>query len=142
MKPHLGTDYAAPYGTPIVAVADGTISKSGRTRGNGIYVKIKHNRQYSTQYLHMQKQAPGMNVGRRVSQGEVIGYVGSTGLATGPHVCFRFWNNGKQVDHTRMEFQDADPMPEEYLPEFFQVRDDYLAKLNSVGEPIEPQVSK
>ena len=142
VKPHLGTDYAAPYGTPIVAVADGTISKSGRTRGNGIYVKIQHNRQYSTQYLHMQKQAPGMKVGRRVSQGEVIGYVGSTGLATGPHVCFRFWNNGKQVDHTRMEFQDADPMPEEYLPEFFQVRDDYLAKLNSVGEPIEAEVSK
>ena len=139
VKPHLGTDYAAPYGTPIVAVADGTISKSGRTRGNGIYVKIQHNRQYATQYLHMQKQAPGMKVGRRVSQGEVIGYVGSTGLATGPHVCFRFWNNGKQVDHTRMEFQDAEPMPEQYLEEFFAMRDDYLAKLNSVGDPIESE---
>ncbi len=139
VKPHLGTDYAAPYGTPIVAVADGTISKSGRTRGNGIYVKIRHDRQYSTQYLHMQKRAPGMSVGKRVSQGEVIGYVGSTGLATGPHVCFRFWHNGRQVDHTRMDFQDAEPMPEEYLPEYFELRDAYLAQLNSVGEPVEGQ---
>ena len=137
VKPHLGTDYAAPYGTPIVAVADGTISKSGRTSGNGIYVKIRHNDKYSTQYLHMQKRAPGMNVGKRVSQGDVIGYVGSTGLATGPHVCFRFWQDGRQVDHTRLDFQDADPMPDEYLPEYFAVRDAYLAQLNSVGSPVE-----
>ena len=137
VKPHLGTDYAAPYGTPIVAVADGTISRSGRTRGNGIFVKIHHDKRFDTQYLHMQKRAPGMVVGKRVSQGDVIGYVGSTGLATGPHVCFRFWDNGKQVDHTRMDFQDSEPMPEEYLPEFFEVRDAYLAKLNSVGEPVE-----
>ncbi|PPK84345.1 murein DD-endopeptidase MepM/ murein hydrolase activator NlpD [Neolewinella xylanilytica] len=145
VKPHLGTDYAAPYGTPIVAVADGTISKSGRTGGNGIYVKIRHDKRYATQYLHMQKRAPGMVVGKRVSQGDVIGYVGSTGLATGPHVCFRFWDNGRQVDHTRMDFQDAEPMPDEYLPEFFELRDTYLAQLNSVGEPVEapvPPVSK
>ncbi|WP_116108204.1 M23 family metallopeptidase [Lewinella sp. IMCC34191] len=137
VKPHLGTDYAAPYGTPIVAVANGTISKSGRTRGNGIYVKIRHDKRYSTQYLHMQKRAPGMVVGKRVNQGDVIGYVGSTGLATGPHVCFRFWENGRQVDHTRLNFPDAEPMPEEYLPEFFELRDTYLAQLNSVGDPIE-----
>ncbi|WP_157974567.1 peptidoglycan DD-metalloendopeptidase family protein [Lewinella sp. IMCC34183] len=142
VKPHLGTDYAAPYGTPIVAVADGVINRSGRTRGNGIFVKIHHDKRFDTQYLHMQKRAPGMVVGKRVSQGEVIGYVGSTGLATGPHVCFRFWDNGKQVDHTKMDFQDAEPMPEEYLPEFFRVRDDYLAKLNSVGSPIEELEAK
>ena len=137
VKPHLGTDYAAPYGTPIVAVADGTVSRSGRTRGNGIFVKLHHDKRFDTQYLHMQKRAAGMTVGRRVKQGEVIGYVGSTGLATGPHVCFRFWDNGKQVDHTKMDFQDNAPMPEDYLPEFFAVRDAYLEKLNSVGEPVE-----
>lgn len=137
VKAHLGTDYAAPYGTPIVAVADGTISRSGRTRGNGIFIKIHHDRRFDTQYLHMQKRAAGMVVGKRVSQGDVIGYVGSTGLATGPHVCFRFWDHGKQVDHTKMDFQDSDPMPEEYLPEYFEVRDAYLARLNSVGEPVE-----
>ncbi|NJB85697.1 murein DD-endopeptidase MepM/ murein hydrolase activator NlpD [Lewinella marina] len=142
VKPHLGTDYAAPYGTPIVAVADGVITRSGRTGGNGIFVKIKHDKRFDTQYLHMQKRAPGMVVGKRVSQGDVIGYVGSTGLATGPHVCFRFWDHGKQVDHTKMDFQDAEPMPEEYLPEFFQVRDDYLAKLNSVGSPVEDTAKK
>ncbi|MGB3798579.1 MAG: peptidoglycan DD-metalloendopeptidase family protein [Lewinella sp.] len=142
VKPHLGTDYAAPYGTPIVAVADGTISKSGRTRGNGIYVKIRHDRRYATQYLHMQKRAPGMNVGKRVNQGDIIGYVGSTGLATGPHVCFRFWENGRQVDHTRLNFPDAEPMPDEYLPEFFELRDSYLAQLNSVGEPVEESVTE
>lgn len=133
VKPHYGTDYAAPYGTPIVAVSDGTISRSGRTGGNGIFVKIKHDKRYSTQYLHMQKRAPGMTVGRRVEQGEVIGYVGSTGLATGPHVCFRFWENGKQVDHTKIDFKNQEPMPEEYLPEFFAMRDVYLGLLNSAG---------
>lgn len=137
VKPHLGTDYAAPYGTPIVAVADGTVSRSGRTGGNGIFVKLHHDKRFDTQYLHMQKRADGMNVGRRVKQGEVIGYVGSTGLATGPHVCFRFWDSGKQVDHTKMDFQENRPMPEEYLPEYFAVRDAYLAQLNSVGQPVE-----
>lgn len=137
IKPHLGTDYAAPYGTPIVAVADGTVSRAGRTGGNGIFVKLHHDKRFDTQYLHMQRRAPGITVGKRVSQGDVIGYVGSTGLATGPHVCFRFWDNGKQVDHTRMDFQDSEPMPEAYLPEYFAVRDLYLDKLNSVGSPVE-----
>ncbi len=137
VKPHLGTDYAAPYGTPIVAVADGVVNRSGRTGGNGIFVKIRHDKRFETQYLHMQKKAAGMVVGKRVSQGDIIGYVGSTGLATGPHVCFRFWDNGKQVDHTKIDFQDAEPMPETYLPEFFAMRDDFLAKLNSVGDPVE-----
>jgi len=137
VKPHLGTDYAAPYGTPIYAVADGTISRAGRTRGNGIFVKIHHDKRFDTQYLHMQKRAEGIRVGKRVQQGDVIGYVGSTGLATGPHVCFRFWDNGKQVDHTKMDFKNHEPMPETYLPEYFAVRDAYLAQLNSVGEPVE-----
>ena len=137
VKPHLGTDYAAPYGTPIYAVADGTVSRAGRTRGNGIFVKIHHDKRFDTQYLHMQRRAPGISVGKRVNQGDVIGFVGSTGLATGPHVCFRFWDNGKQVDHTKMEFPDNQPMPDEYLTEFLAVRDAYLSQLNSVGSPVE-----
>ena len=99
MKAHLGTDYAAPTGTPIMAVGDGVVKEARRKKYNGKYVKIKHNATYSTQYLHMSKIANGMKPGRKVRQGEIIGYVGSTGLATGPHVCFRFWKNGRQVDH-------------------------------------------
>ena len=129
VKAHYGTDYAAPYGTPILAVADGVVSRRGRTGGNGNFVKIRHNTTYSTQYLHMQKFAAGVTVGTRVEQGQTIGYVGSTGLATGPHVCFRFWQNGKQVDHTRIEFPTAEPMPAHLLPEFFAVRDALLAEL-------------
>ena len=137
VKPHLGTDYAAPYGTPIVAVADGTVSRSGRTRGNGISSSYTTTNASIPSTCTCKKRAAGMTVGRRVKQGEVIGYVGSTGLATGPHVCFRFWDNGKQVDHTKMDFQENRPMPEEYLPEYFAVRDAYLAQLNSIGDPVE-----
>ena len=102
VKGHFGTDYAAPQGTPIVAVGDGVVTKSSYTSGNGKFVKIRHNGTYETQYLHMSKRA--VKKGQRVKQGEVIGYVGQTGLATGPHVCFRFWKHGKQVDHLREDF--------------------------------------
>lgn len=98
MKAHLGTDYAAPEGTPIYSTANGTVEAATYNKGNGNYVKIKHNSTYSTQYLHMSKIAAGIKPGVYVQQGQVIGYVGSTGLATGPHVCYRFWKNGKQVD--------------------------------------------
>ena len=129
VKPHLGTDYAAPYGTPIFAVADGIVSKKGYSRGNGNYVKLKHDKVYSTQYLHMQKFASGVNRGSHVKQGQVIGYVGSTGLATGPHVCFRFWKNGRQVNHLSLRFPPPDPLPAEALDSFFLVRDLYLEEL-------------
>lgn len=128
-RPHYGTDYAAPYGTPILAVGNGVIVKAGYTKGNGNYVKIKHDDTYSTQYLHMQKFAATTRVGAQVKQGQVIGYVGSTGLATGPHVCFRFWKNGKQVNHLRMSFPPPAPLPKENLEEFFTVRDQYLKLL-------------
>ena len=108
VKGHFGTDYAAPQGTPIVAVGDGVVTKSSYTSGNGKYVKIRHNSTYETQYLHMSKRA--VKKGQRVKQGEVIGYVGQTGLATGPHVCFRFWKHGKQVDHLREDFPPSDPI--------------------------------
>lgn len=120
-KAHLGTDYAAPRGTPIVAVADGTVTKSSYTSGNGKYVKIKHNSVYETQYLHMSKRA--VNVGDFVKQGDVIGYVGSTGLATGPHVCFRFWKNGEQVNPLTEELPSAEPLQDSLMPSFILEKD-------------------
>lgn len=116
VKAHLGTDYAAPHGTPILAVGDGVVTKSGYTSGNGNYVKLRHNSTYETQYLHMSKRA--VRVGESVRQGQVIGYVGATGLATGPHVCFRFWKNGKQVDHLREEFPPSEPIDPEHVAAF------------------------
>lgn len=117
-KAHKGTDYAAAYGTPIVATANGTVTKSSYTGGNGNYVKIKHNGTYSTQYLHMTKRK--VKVGQRVKQGQVIGTVGSTGLATGPHVCYRFWVNGKQVDPYKQNLPSADPLPEETMETYME----------------------
>lgn len=119
-RPHLGTDYAAPTGTPIIATADGTVSRASRSRGNGIYVKLKHNKTYDTQYLHMSKIADGIRPGVRVKQGDVIGYVGSTGAATGPHVCYRFWKNGRQINHRSEKFPKSEPMKEEVLPEYMK----------------------
>lgn len=109
-KSHLGTDYAAPKGTPIVAVSDGEIIAATYKKYNGKYVKIKHNSTYTTQYLHMSKIGSGIIPGKMVKQGEVIGYVGSTGLATGPHVCFRFWKNGEQVDPYKEKFAASKPI--------------------------------
>jgi murein DD-endopeptidase MepM/ murein hydrolase activator NlpD len=111
VKAHLGTDYAAAHGTPIIAVGDGVVTKASYTKGNGKYVKIRHNGTYTTQYLHMSRRKA--KEGQAVRQGDVIGYVGSTGLATGPHVCFRFWKNGVQVDHLREEFPPSTPIRED-----------------------------
>jgi murein DD-endopeptidase MepM/ murein hydrolase activator NlpD len=107
-KAHKGTDYAAPRGTPITVTAGGVVEQSGFTAGNGNFVKVKHNGTYSTQYLHMSKIL--VRRGQRVTQGQVIGLVGSTGLATGPHVCYRFWKNGKQVDALRLKLPTGEPM--------------------------------
>lgn len=134
-KAHLGTDYAAPRGTPIFAVADGRVTKRTRTRGNGNYVKIKHDDIYQTQYLHMSKFAKGVNVGTHVKQGQVIGYVGSTGLATGPHVCFRFWKNGKQVNHLKENLPPPEPMPEEERPKYILVKEEMKSKLDQIPFP-------
>lgn len=107
-KAHNGTDYAAPHGTPIKTTASGVVERTGYTAGNGNYVKVKHTPTYSTQYLHMSKIL--VKTGQRVTQGQVIGKVGSTGLATGPHVCYRFWKNGVQVDPLRLNLPNAEPM--------------------------------
>jgi murein DD-endopeptidase MepM/ murein hydrolase activator NlpD len=119
-RAHLGTDYAAPTGTPILATADGNVTKASRSRGNGIYVKLRHNSTYETQYLHMSKIANGIHPGIRVKQGQVIGYVGSTGAATGPHVCYRFWKNGKQINHRAEKFPKSEPMKEELIPTYLK----------------------
>ena len=129
-KSHLGTDYAAPRGTPIRTVADGIVTEAKRNRGNGIYVKIKHNNKYSTQYLHMSKFAKKIKKGVRVAQGQTIGYVGSTGLATGPHVCFRFWKNGIQVDpYKQNDLPPGEPISKIHNDTFEYIRIKYLEKL-------------
>ena len=107
-KAHKGTDYAAPRGTPITATASGVVEQSGYTAGNGNFVKVKHNKTFSTQYLHMSKIL--VRRGQRVTQGQIIGLVGSTGLATGPHVCYRFWKNGVQVDALRLKLPTGEPI--------------------------------
>lgn len=132
-KAHLGTDYAAPRGTEIRSVGDGTVLEAGYSGGNGNYVKIKHNGTYSTQYLHMSKIGKGIKRGTRVKQGQVIGYVGSTGLATGPHLCFRFWKHGKQVDWLREDIPPAEPIAKENLAAFEKVKMEKLAQLDSVS---------
>lgn len=120
MKAHLGTDYAAPHGTPIYSTANGVVVAASYTGGNGYYVKVKHNSVYTTQYLHMSKFAKGIKAGVYVKQGDVIGYVGSTGLATGPHVCYRFWKNGQQVDPYREDLGKTDPMEAKHLPAYLE----------------------
>jgi len=117
-KAHKGTDYAAPYGTPIMTTAAGIVEQTGYTAGNGNYVKVKHNKTYSTQYLHMSKIIARR--GQRVNQGDIIGKVGSTGLATGPHVCYRFWKNGVQVDALRLRLPNSEPMSKKNLPRFVE----------------------
>jgi len=139
--PHLGTDYAAPTGTPIRAVADGVVTASSYTGNNGNFVKIKHDKVYETQYLHMSRFAKGVKVGSRVTQGQTIGYVGSTGLATGPHVCFRFWKNGVQVNHLTEKLPSAEPMNVSELPEFFKYRDEMIVKLANINNLLDAENS-
>ena len=127
-KAHLGTDYAAPYGTPILAVGDGVVEKAGYSAGNGNFVKLRHNGVYETQYLHMRKIL--VRNGQRVAQGQTIGEVGSTGLATGPHVCFRFWKNGEQVDCRKEEFPSADPVAKDDRATFEKLRDGLMAQMD------------
>ncbi len=126
-RAHVGTDYAAPPGTPIRSVGDGIVTEATYSKYFGNYVKIKHNANYSTQYLHMSKIKYGVKNGAKVKQGQVIGFVGSTGYATGPHLCYRFWKNGKPVDARKIEFPPSEPIQEKY-------REIYNSKMNKVTE--------
>jgi murein DD-endopeptidase MepM/ murein hydrolase activator NlpD len=128
VRPHRGTDFAAPRGTPIRATASGTVTKSSYTRSNGNYVKIKHNGTYSTQYLHMDKR--GVKVGQFVNQGDYIGTVGMTGNTSGPHVCYRFWKNGKQVDPLRQKLPEAKPISKE-------LKEKYLVHMGPVKKQLD-----
>jgi murein DD-endopeptidase MepM/ murein hydrolase activator NlpD len=145
VRPHKGTDFAAPIGTPIMATANGTVTKSGYTSGNGNYVKIRHNATYETQYLHMSKRIA--KVGQFVKQGDVIGLVGMTGHAAGPHVCYRFWKNGRQVDPLREKLPEAEPISKNLKERYFDFIKPIKAQLDSIpfkvvkeeklGKPIE-----
>lgn len=117
IRPHLGTDYAAPAGTPIMAVADGVVEAAAFTATNGNYVKIRHDQRIQTQYLHMRNFSEGIRYGTKVRQGDIIGFVGNTGRSTGPHVCFRFWKNGVQVDprNEKPSQAAAEALPEEEM---------------------------
>lgn len=130
VRPHKGTDYAAPIGTPIIATADGTVTESRRRGGNGKYVKIKHNSIYSTQYLHMKSQK--VKAGEFVRQGDVIGWVGMTGNTGGPHVCYRFWKNGKQVDPLREKLPTAEALKDSLKTEYFNYIKPLRAQLDSL----------
>lgn len=133
IRPHKGTDYAAPIGTPIMATADGVVTESTRKGGNGKYVKIRHNGTYSTQYLHMKKQK--VKRGEFVRQGDVIGWIGMTGNTGGPHVCYRFWRNGRQVDPLKEELPKAEPLTETLQPEYFEYIDSIKDQLDCIVYP-------
>ena len=130
-KAHKGTDYAAPTGTPIMTTAAGVVEQAGFTTGNGNFVKVKHDKTYSTQYLHMSKIL--VRRGQRVTQGQVIGKVGSTGLATGPHVCYRFWRNGVQVDALRLNLPTSTPMDSKYRQKYMEYMNPLKRELDSVS---------
>ncbi len=131
-KAHKGTDYAAPTGTPIMTTATGVVEQTGYTAGNGNFVKVKHDKTYSTQYLHMSKIL--VRKGQRVNQGSIIGKVGSTGLATGPHVCYRFWKNGVQVDALKLKLPNSQPMESSNLPRFLVQMRPLKRTLDSVAK--------
>jgi murein DD-endopeptidase MepM/ murein hydrolase activator NlpD len=118
VKPHKGTDFAAKVGTPIMATANGKVVESRRKGGNGNYVKIRHNNTYSTQYLHMSRRK--VKRGQYVKQGDIIGYVGMTGNTSGPHVCYRFWKNGRQVDPFKQKLPSAKPLKKSLKPSYLK----------------------
>ncbi len=138
-KAHLGTDYAAPSGTEIRSVGEGTVLEARYTSANGNYVKIKHNGTFTTQYLHMSKIGKGVKAGSRIRQGQVIGYVGSTGLATGPHLCFRFWKNGKQEDWLQEKIPPSEPVSPTNRMTFESRKSEAFGLLSTISLPGEPE---
>ena len=134
VRAHKGTDFSAPVGTAIRATASGTVTKSSYTRSNGNYVKIKHNGTYSTQYLHMDKR--GVKVGQFVKQGDYIGTVGMTGNTSGPHVCYRFWKNGRQVDPLRQKLPEAKPISQNLKDKYLTYMKPVKKQLDSIGSNV------
>jgi len=143
-KGHFGTDFAAPIGTPIYSTADGTITEVAYNKYNGYYVKVRHNSTYTTQYLHMDKSSKriwannNIKKGKKVRQGiDIIGYVGRSGQATGPHVCYRFWKNGKQVDPFKTSLPPSKPVKSEKIEAFEAIKSILIEKLNAIDYPDE-----
>lgn len=136
VRPHKGTDFAADIGTPIMATANGTVTKSSYTGGNGNYVKIRHNATYETQYLHMKKR--NVKVGQFVKQGDVIGWVGMTGNTGGPHVCYRFWVNGKQVDPFKQKLPEAKPISDSLKYKYLEFIEPIKYQLDNIQ--FQPQI--
>lgn len=139
-RPHTGVDYAAPEGTPVVALGDGVIIEKGYNNSAGNYVKIKHNSVYTTGYNHFSRFGKGVSKGARVQQGQVIGYVGKTGYATGPHLDLRFWKNGKPIDPLKVEAPPVEPIKDDYRDQFISETSRLRAKLDSISlKPIFPK---
>ena len=132
VQPHTGIDYAAPKGTPVMSIGDGVVTSKKYEGAGGNTVRIRHNSVYSTAYLHLSGYAKGLKVGQRVRQGEVIGYVGSTGRSTGPHLDFRVWKNGSPINPLKMESPPAEPLKKENLEDFEMVHKKYRAQVDSI----------
>lgn len=131
-RPHLGVDYAAPVGTPVRSTGDGVVIDAGYRGGNGRYIKIRHNSVYTTMYMHLSRFAKGIKKGISVQQGKVIGYVGSSGLSTGPHLDYRFFLNGKPVDPLKVELPPSHPVKKEMKAEYEVVKDSTIERLNKI----------
>ncbi len=132
-RPHTGVDYAASAGTPVYSVGEGIVIEKGWDhKGGGNYIKIRHNGTYTTLYMHLQGFAKGLRTGMKVQQGDLIGYVGSTGMSTGPHLDFRFYRNGKPVDPLKVESPPAEPVDTAYVDQFYYLRDSLKAIIDSI----------
>ena len=129
VQPHTGVDYAAPKGTPVVTIGDGVVTSARNEGAGGNVVRIRHNSVYSTAYLHLSRYATGIMAGKRVRQGEVIGYVGSTGRSTGPHLDFRVWKNGTPINPLKMESPPAEPLKQENMDAFSAVSEKYRKQI-------------
>jgi len=129
-RPHLGIDYAAPTGTPVMSIGDGVVTKKGyQAAGGGNYLYIKHNSVYTTCYMHLHNFAKGVAPGSRIRQGQVIGYVGKTGLATGPHLDFRVFRNGSPMDPLKVEAPPVEPVKESVMAQYTQLKDSLMQQL-------------
>jgi len=134
-RPHLGVDYAAPVGTPVHAIGDGKVVKKGYTKGNGNWIRIQHNSVYATAYLHLSKYGKGINTGSYVKQGDVLGYVGSTGLSTGPHLDFRFYKNGYPVNPLKVKAPPVKPVKDENRIRYDSLLILSINRLNGIAMP-------
>jgi murein DD-endopeptidase MepM/ murein hydrolase activator NlpD len=132
VQPHTGVDYAAPKGTPVMTIGDGVITSMKYEGAGGNTIRIRHNSVYSTAYLHLSGYAKGLKVGQRVRQGDVIGYVGSTGRSTGPHLDFRVWKNGSPINPLKMDSPPAEPLKQENMEAFRQTWQSYQHQIDMI----------